>query len=364
MKTGELKRCIMVLVLAALTVMLPAYLPAAAVYADEVPQSSFEYKDYPDQISYNNALRTKMKDVYKTLSGRMDEEKTMPIPGIVRTSVKMDGEVILSDRYIPQGLCLAGDYMLVTAYDARKKLNSVIYVISKNEGRIVSTLTMPNRYHAGGIAFDGENIWTTGDTSDLYKGRPFVQYMTYDTFLKHIENPVSEVPETDLSRNIYIKNKPSFLECDSGILWVGTYAGRKNTAEAYMNGYGITGEPGNRRLNTVMYSLIAGIDSSAQGADIEDGYLYVSSSYKAYTGAVKSSFITKYDIRGEMDSAGACYVQGRELSRIEVPKMNEEIIVDGSTIHINFESAAAFWKTALIKTDRILAVDEGVWGRK
>jgi hypothetical protein len=131
-----------------------------------------------------------------------------------------------------------------------------------------------------------------------------------------------------------------------------------------MNGYGITGEPGNRRLNTVMYSLIAGIDSSAQGADIEDGYLYVSSSYKAYTGAVKSSFITKYDIRGAMDSAGACYVQGRELSRIEVPKMNEEIIVDGSTIHINFESAAAFWKTALIKTDRILAVDEGVWGRK
>ena len=44
--------------------------------------------------------------------------------------------------------------------------------------------------------------------------------------------------------------------------------------------------------------------------------------------------------------------------------MNEEIIVDGSTVHINFESGAAHWKRALINTDRILAVDEGLWGRK
>ena len=203
----------------------------------------------------------------------------------------------------------------------------------------------------------------TGDTSDKYDGKPFVQYMTYETFLRLIEEPVSEVKESDISDKIYIKNKPSFLECDSGILWVGTYAGRKDTSEAYLNGYQITGEPGNRSLNTIMYTVIAGLDSSAQGADIEDGYLYVSSSYKGNTAEVKSSFITKYDLRRAIQSSGSYYVQGQELSRVEVPKMNEEIIVTGSTVHINFEAGASNWKNVLIDTDRILAVDKSLWGR-
>lgn len=364
MKTGKIKRSISVLVLAALILAVPACPAVAAVYADDAPQSSFEYKKYPDAESYGKALRWKMYDVYKSFTGRIDDAKTIPIPGLIETCIEMDGESISSDQYVPQGLCMAGDYMLITAYDVKKKLNSVIYAVDTKEEKLVSTLTLPNRYHAGGIAFDGENIWMTGDTSDKYKGRPFVQYMTYETFLEHITETVSAVDESEISRKIYIKNKPSFLECDNGILWVGTYAGRKNTSEAYLNGYEIKGEPGNRILNTVMYSLIAGIDSSAQGADIEDGFLYVSSSYKATSAGVKSSFITKYDLRNSQDSSGTYYVKGKEISRVEVPKMNEEIIVDGSTVLINFESGAAHWKRALINTDRILAVDEGLWGRK
>jgi hypothetical protein len=364
MMTNHIKRVITVLVLTVLTAAVPSGLTAAAVYADDAPQSSFEYKKYPDPESYGKALKWKMNEVYRSFTGRIDDAKTIPIPGLIETCIEVDGESMSSDQYVPQGLCMAGDYMLITAYDVRKKLNSVIYAVDTKEEKLVSTLTLPNKYHAGGIAFDGENIWMTGDTSDKYKGRPFVQYMTYETFLQHTEDPVSEVTESELSRRIYIKNKPSFLECDSGKLWVGTYAGRKNTSEAYINGYEITGEPGNRSLNTIMYSLIAGIDSSAQGADIENGYLYVSSSYKATSAGVKSSFITKYDLRSGLDSAGTYYVQGKEISRVEVPKMNEEIIVDGSTVHINFESGAAHWKRALINTDRILAVDEGLWGRK
>lgn len=350
--------------MAAVILTAPALPAVTAVYADDAPQSSFEYKKYPDPESYAKELKWKMNEVYKSFTGRIDDTKTIPIPGLVETYVEIEGKSRSSKQYVPQGLCLAGDYMLITAYDAKKKLNSVIYAVDTKEEKLVSTLTLPNKYHAGGIAYDGENIWMTGDTSDKYKGKPFVQYMTYETFLKHLEKPVSEVPESDLSDKIYIKNKPSFLECDSGILWVGTYAGRKSTAEAYLNGYEITGEPGDRSLNTIMYSLIAGIDSSAQGADIEDGYLYVSSSYKGTIAGVKSSFITKYDLRSALQSTGSYYVQGKEISRVEVPKMNEEIIVDGSTVHINFESGAAHWKSALINTDRILAVDEGLWGRR
>ena len=282
------KKCVFALVLSLFAAAVPVFMMAATAYADDVPQSSFEYKNYPDPESYGEILKQKMSDVYRNLSGRIDDDRTLPIPGLVETYVGSGGETRSSDQYVPQGLCMAGDYMLITAYDAKKKLSTVIYVVDAEGQRLISTLSLPNTYHAGGIAFDGENIWMTGDTSDKYTGKPFVQYMTYETFLSHLDEPVSEVPESEISDRIYIKNKPSFLECDSGILWVGTYAGRKNTSEAYLNGYEITGEPGNRSLNTVMYSLIAGIDSSAQGADIEDGYLYVSSSYKATAAGVRS----------------------------------------------------------------------------
>ena len=118
-------------------------------------------------------------------------------------------------------------------------------------------------------------------------------------------------------------------------------------------------------FHTVMLTagIICAVCGSAQGADIEDGYLYVSSSYKGTSAEVKSSFITKYDLRRAMQSSGSYYVQGKELSRIEVPKMNEEIIVTGSTVHINFEAGANQWKNVLIDTDRILAVDKSLWGR-
>lgn len=362
MKVHVIKRLRIIAVLTAAVALL-AFLPVCAVYADEGPQSSFTYKKYTEPEAYSKVLKRTMYDVYKDFSGKIDDVKTIPIPGLVETCVEVDGNVKTSNNYIPQGLCMANDYMLITAYDARKKLNTVIYAVDTKEEKLVSTLTLPNKYHAGGIAFDGENIWMTGDTSDKYKGKPFVQYMTYETFLAHLEEPVSKVDESELSPLIYIKNKPSFLEYDNGILWVGTYAGRKNTSEGYLNGYEITGEPGNRRLNTIMYSLIAGIDSSAQGADIEDGYLYVSSSYKGTSRYVKSSFITKYDLRSAMKTTGTYYVEGKEVSRVEVPKMNEEIIVDGSTVHINFESGSRYWRRALINTDRILAVDERLWGR-
>ena len=66
--------------------------------------------------------------------------------------------------------------------------------------------------------------------------------------------------------------------------------------EILENLYRITEEEGRKKLNTTVYSLISGLDSSAQGADIEGNFLYVSSSFKGSAVGVKSSFITKYDI--------------------------------------------------------------------
>lgn len=363
--TGISRRIAAALTAVLMIMMLYTACCSADVHAEtsrsESEGSSFEYKKYPDHTLYRIALKRRMSGVYNELSSSMIDSKTIPIPGLVNTEIYDDGSVSSSEQYVPQGLCRAGDYMLVTAYDVKKKNQTVIYVVDIAKHTLVSTLTLPNKYHAGGIAFDGENIWMTGDTSDKYKGEPFVQYLAYDTFLQLITEPLNEVKSEDMSGFIYIKNKPSFLECDSGRLWVGTYIGSKGTSEAYMNGYKIIGEPGARTLNTVMYPVVSGIDSSAQGADIVGTDLYVSSSYKGTARGVKSSFITKYYLGNAAKEGQDVYVKNREVSRIEVPKMNEEILVDGSAIHINFESGADRWKNAVINTDRILVVKAALW---
>lgn len=358
------KRAVSVMI-TALMLLINVTLIPGQVYAETSQsdgESSFEYKYFSDNDAYRAELKRRMNRVYENFSSCMDDNKTVPIPGLINTYSIHKGEISQSDQYVPQGLCLTGRYMLVTAYDVEKKHYSVIYVIDVMTNELVSTLTLPNKYHAGGIAFDGENIWMTGDTSDKYKGEPFVQYMTFETFRELIKEPVKEVEKTDISDRIYIKNKPSFLECNNGVLWVGTYIGRRATSEGYLNGYKIIGEPGARKLNTVLYSVITGIDSSAQGADIKGRYLYVSSSYKGTSKGVKTSFITKYSLGTALQTGTDIYVADREINRLEVPKMNEEIIVDGDMIHINFESGAEHWERAVVNTDRILAVKESAWG--
>ena len=372
-------------------------------------RSSFEYKKYDTHKKYRRALLWRMRSVYTLLNSKMDDSLTLPIPGLILTSSASKGKVTESNQFVPQGICRADNYWLVTAYDAERKCNSVIYAVDPARRELVSTVILPYRYHAGGIAFDGENIWLTGDTSDKYKDEPFLQYIRYDDFLDMISSSFHRVAKNEISERVYIKNKPSFLEYDSGTLWVGTYIGKKNTSDAFIYGYDIItsgGDSGmppdaasdtdsdigsvtasdtdsdmgsdaasdtdshtdsavaaNRdvKLNTIMFSVISGIDSSAQGVDIDGDYMYVSSSSKGYIAGVKSSFVTKYSIRPLRDGMNNLSVSGRELKRVEVPKMNEEILAEDGHIYILFESASEAWKKAVIMTDRILAVDQSLW---
>lgn len=324
------------------------------------PQSSFSYKKYSTQTEYMRDLRWRMERVYNGLEAYTDDTKIVPVPGIIETYTVDGNEKTVSEKYVPQGLCRADDYWLVTAYDAEKENNSVIYVIDKETDTLVSTLTLPYRYHSGGIAFDGERVWLTGSTSDNYDGYPFLHYIEYGTFHEMIEDPLHEIADDEISGKIYIRNKPSFLAYARGTLWVGTYAGKKGSHEGYIYGYPVTGE-GSRKLNTLMYSVITGIDSSAQGADIYGNNLYVSSSYNGYVRAVKSSFVTKYDIKALLDGKSRINVSKKELRRIEVPKMNEEILIENGDLFINFESASGGWNNPVIKTDRILALRLNLW---
>ena len=340
-----------------------AFVPLSGAYAEtaDESQSSFEYKNFSDQDEYRDALDKKMHRVYSDINAAIDDKATIPIPGLVSTYTTKGGKAEASSSFVPQGICRADKYILITAYHSKKKRNSVIYVVDADSSSMVSTLTLPNTYHLGGIAFDGSNIWLTGDTSDKYEGEPFVQYIKYEDFARMIGGPAYEVGSDEISAPVYIKNKPSFLECDNGILWVGTYIGKESSKKGFMNGYRITETANGPALNTFMYSVVSGIDSSAQGMDIEGNELYVSSSYAGAIGAISSSFITKYNFAEAKNGNKDVNISKKELKRVEVPKMNEEILVTDSGIIVNFEAAADCWKSVVIATDRLLAVSDSLW---
>ena len=323
--------------------------------------SSFEYKKYFDNQEYKEDLLWRMTNVYSVIADHIDDSTTIPIPGIVKTYSTSDGKQTQSDKFIPQGICRAGRFWLVTAYDAEKKCNSVVYAVDPDQKELVSTIAVPNKYHAGGIAFDGENIWLTGNTSGSYKGEPFLQYVKFDDFMKMTETPLYTMSEEEISKPVYIKNTPSFLEYDDGIIWVGTYIGRFNTNESYLYGYKVVRDDDQTGLNTDYVKKITGFDSSAQGADIDGDYLYVSSSFQGSTVGVKTSFVTKYNIKPIKGRRKNLSVTDREVSRIEVPKMNEEILIEDGKVHIVFESASDTWRGAVIMTDRILALEQSLW---
>ena len=108
------------------------------------------------------------------------------VPGLKHTNI--DGTVCTD--MVPQGLCIAGDYLLITAYDAKEAHNSVVYVLSHaggNRGEYLATLVLPNRNHAGGIAFDGSLIWIAQSSDKTLKG------FSYETLQRAVASGADSV---------------------------------------------------------------------------------------------------------------------------------------------------------------------------
>ena len=104
-------------------------------------------------------------------------EQSPAVPGLAYTRFTDSS----SAQMVPQGICLAGEYMLITAYDKARRSNSVIYVMSgETDGnqRLLTVLELPERNHAGGIAFDGKHIWVARSTSG------YVSAISYETLKK------------------------------------------------------------------------------------------------------------------------------------------------------------------------------------
>lgn len=106
-------------------------------------------------------LKKKYPGFYDYLSH--DQEKNFVIPGLLKTKTIKNGRASTSEEMDPQGVGVAGEYLIVSAYSRDHQHNSVLYVLDRKTRNYVKTIVLEGQPHVGGITFDPihSNLWIT-----------------------------------------------------------------------------------------------------------------------------------------------------------------------------------------------------------
>lgn len=271
--------------------------------------------------------------------------KSVIIPGLQNTNLNGFGCTTM----VPQGLTFAKSYMLMSAYDLSKEENSVIYVINKSSKKLVTTVELPSQTHAGGLAYDGRNLWITSGNNLLS-----IPFSTISAAASqgqsYLEIPAyaSTVPVGQQAATIaYYKSK----------LWVASY---NELSSGYLGSYTIVNKNGTPSLSLCSRIKVA---NRIQGmAFTSKGELILSRSCQ--TDSKQRGFLHQLDVyKPNVKKASKGIIKlGRIRKHVDMPTMNEEIAISGSYLYVNYESGAFTGKgpgdakrKAVNRMDRICA---------
>lgn len=300
----------------------------------EVEETSTEPKLYADQKAFKASPAYKN---CKDFSKKVKYNKSIAIPGMTVTNVAG----FRCTNMIPQGITIAKSYLFVTAYDRLGEENSVVYVIKKSSQELMTTIVLPNKAHAGGIAFDGTNLWIT--QAKTLKSIPFSKVS------KAIKNQEPYVEIAEYATDITVAQQAATVTYYKGLLWVASYDELK---AGYLCSYKIgnkTSTPSLTLCNTIkMPTRVQGITFTSNGR------LLVSRSCQ--TDSAKRGFMHQIDVyKPNLKKASKGIITlGKVRNQIDMPTMNEEIAVSGSLLYINYESVS--FPSAVNRMDRICAM--------
>lgn len=302
--------------------------------AAEVSATSTEAKLFKTKAAFKKSEACKKN---KTFTKKLDYAKSFPMPGMLNTNVAEFG----CGTMIPQGITVAKSYFFITAYDSQGIENSVVYVLSKARKELMTTIILPNKSHAGGIAFDGKNLWITQAKT--------LRSIPYSAIKKAISNQDPYLELSAYGVEINLPQQAATVTYYKNLLWVASYDELK---PGYLVSYKIAkkgSKPELTPLNTIsMPTRVQGIAFSGNGR------LIVSRSCQ--TDPKKRGYMHQLDVyKPNLKKASKGIISlGKVRSTVEVPTMNEEITISGNRIYIVFESVSFY--TAEQRVDRVCAL--------
>lgn len=271
------------------------------------------------------------------------------IPGLKYTLSKNSttGQYcVATERYVPQGICVAGQYLLITAYDSEGIYNSVVYVMKASDNTYITTLILPTASHCGGITYDTVNsyIWVCDGYS--LSGFSYSFLNTAATNVLNRKNTSSAVKAVNLvsfAKKLGLRNNTnstfnaSFCTFFDNRIWVGEFSAN-STKEAYALTI-------NASSNSIRTDYIMEVPRKSQGMVFyrngTDVYLFVSTSYGRDNDSNIYLYNTSYS--NPETISGKTYkriYKNNHIDRFTFLPMAEGITVSGNMLYIIFESGA------------------------
>ena len=338
--------------------------------------------------------------------------KSYTIPGIRSTNVNG----FESTSMCPQGLTFAENYLLISAYDTYNEENSVIYVMDKTSKELLTVIVLPNKTHAGGITYDGENIWITN-------GQKICTIDFNEVDVAAQENNIFK--NVNFTGTYNLGHKASFLAWHKNQIWTGNF---EYTQNGKLRSYTITKttgsgqnttEPGNEanagdtvnteppadtlQNGTTEDTTDPGNNTAGGNTDSTGNTSDTDTSTTENTGTTDETdnntdntdnsnmenitltltqqscvtippavqgvtfsgnklilsraygYVNELNIYKPSNTGKTNMKTGKSVKTVKMPALNEEIAVLGNYIYVNFESAVP-GSQALNHMDRVLAI--------
>ena len=296
--------------------------------------------------SYDELIDSLDQDMFEDYFSTLEMGHSYIIPGLDKTNIR--NEKVCSGM-IPQGICVAGDYLIISAYDkshmvtsselhkSQYKQKSVLYVMDVESRQYLTTITLDTKCHVGALAYnpDDEIIYIADSASGV------VQRLSLERIKACVDSgndAEEEVLGFDLDAIDTKGRTPSFLAYYQEHLYVGQFA-RMNLKELFSNQM----EVFDRNGMLIEQGTIT-LPYYAQGvafADWKDEtYMLVSTSY----GRDKPASLYVYLMESQDDGA-VC--RKRKVGKIACPNMSEDIDIQGDNLYTCYESASNFYRLSL-----------------
>jgi len=278
------------------------------------------------------------------------------IPGLKATTTidSATGERAMGTAMTPQGVTIAGKYLVTSAYDHDERLNSVLYVQDLKTKRLIKTVVLQGRPHAGGITYDpnAKQLWVCG-RRDNWAEVFAISLKTLESYQLSKNKPITYSQRALLGTI----SRASFITYHKQSLFVGFFnpRGAGNIQRYLLDKNGrIQGQSLVGRLSTqvsVLTNAVLRQDTlqKIQGLAFYDGYAILSQSF----GPGRSKlYIFKEDLNKTI------YHKSDALTTVTMPSHLEQISNHQGRLYTIYESSAyAYRKTSHDHIDRVVSLD-------
>lgn len=274
---------------------------------------------------------------YTKMKSKMNYTKSFAIPGLKNTNVAG----FACTTMVPQAVCYAGNYLLVSAYDSKGVDYSVIYVVSKAAKSYITTIVLPSKAQVGGMAFDGTNIWISKGSS--------VACFPYSFITQAVNSGSAYKSLSAYTKVCKVKTSASYLGYYEGTLWVGPNTAGKTTMYGYTIQDKATTPSLTQRYSMAMLSRTQGITFQS------DGTMLLTRSYRNKT--TQSGYVSQIrSYRPSFNSASATgkIKKNAVVAKNTMPPKAEGITIYGTYTYVAFSSGA--YSSCKYPVDRVIAL--------